>query len=207
MASSILILSQNDQHHPLEELGDLMLEWIEPLEGITADIHHDKQILAASELDSYDVCILCTTVSELTDAQEKGIVSFVQGGKTAIGIHSATVVNPQHESFIELIGGRFIHHSPFHEFPVKVELRDHPITQGVEDFSITDELYVLDRVPADAQVLATAYWEEAHQPMLYVKKHGNGKVLYNALGHNQKAYQHPSFQQLVVQGIQWACEG
>jgi type 1 glutamine amidotransferase len=41
--------------------------------------------------------------------------------------------------------------------------------------------------------------------MVYVKPYGRGRVLYNALGHDASAFDHPSFQRLVVQGLAWAC--
>lgn len=72
--------------------------------------------------------------------------------------------------------------SHYHEFQVKIEEKDHPITREIEDFKITDELYVLDRAPEGAHILATALWEDKAQPLLYTKSGGKGKVLYNALG-------------------------
>ena len=54
-------------------------------------------------------------------------------------------------------------------------------------------------LPADIKVLAEA---EGH-PLLYVKSHGQGRVHYNALGHDEKALKHPAFRKLVAQGLGW----
>ena len=105
--------------------------------------------------------------------------------------------------YIDMIGGRFVKHSLYHEFQVQIEDKEHPITQGVVDFKITDELYILDRAPQNAHLLAAAVWEDKSQPMVYTRKHGKGNVLYNALGHDEAAFNNPMFQKLVVGGIKW----
>jgi len=203
MAAKALILSRNDRYHPLEELGSKILDWLKELKDVRTEVSHDKGILASGELDACDICILCTTMDDLTVEQEKGIVDFVEDGKNLFGIHSATVINEERTRYISLIGGRFTHHPPRHEFQVRIEDKDHPITRGIEDFKVTDELYILDRAPEGAHVLATALWEGKSQPLLYTRRGGKGKVLYNALGHDQATYNHPTFRRLVVQGIRW----
>ena len=206
MTKRVLILSQSDRWHKLEDLGARIVRWLGRLEGVETETCHDKAALAGGQLDGYDVCVLCATMSGLTAEQERAVVDFVAGGRSLVGIHSATVVDEERTAYIDLIGGRFTHHSPYHEFEVRVVGQGHPITAGVGDFKVQDELYVLDRAPEGAQVLATALWEDQAQPLVYVKKHGKGQIVYNALGHDDAAFDHPAFQKLVVQGIEWACQ-
>ena len=157
----------------------------------------------SDDLKDYDLLILAITLGDLSQAEEDALVGFVEGGKKLMGIHSATVVNEGNTRYIEMIGGRFTHHSPHHEFTVKVAAPGHPILEGVVDFKIPDELYVLDRTPSAASVLLTAFWEDHAQPMLYLRAHGKGKVLYNALGHDLAAYENPGFKKIAVQGVRW----
>lgn len=204
MSARTLIHSMNDQHHPLEELGALLTRLLADADAVTTEESHDKRALA--DLSGYDLCVLCTTMNGLTSEQEAGVVRFVRGGGKLVGIHSVTVVDPEHTAYADLIGGRFTHHSPYHEFTVNVAEPGHPIVAGVERFSILDELYVLDRVPVGAHVLATADWEGVARPMLYTKNHGAGRVVYNALGHDQAAYDNPHFRALTLQSIDWILE-
>lgn len=203
MAAKALILSQNDQYHRLEELGSEIVIWTRGLHDLVTEVRHDKEILRDGGLDPYDVCIICATMDDITAEQEQGIVDFVKKGRRLLGIHSATVVHESRTAYINLIGGRFTHHSHYHEFKVRIEEKDHPITEGIKDFKIVDELYVLDRTPNKALVLATASWEGREQPLLYLKTEGKGRVLYNALGHDQAAFNALPFQRLVIQGISW----
>ena len=193
--SRILIVAQNDQYHPLETLGEMMLDWLKDEGFSSVTLSNDRSVIA-SELDKYDLLIFCLQPNKFSPAEEDAIVSFVDSGKKLMGIHSATVVDPENAKYIEMIGGRFIHHSPHHEFTVKVAAPGHPMLEGIRDFKITDEL-------SAASVLMTAFWEDHAQPILYLRAHGRGKVLYNALGHGLDAYENPNLKKLVAQGAKW----
>ena len=200
--SRILIMAQNDRHHPLETLGEMIVGWLKD-EGFT-DVALSKDRSAMSQdLNQYNLLIFCMTAGKLSPSEEEALVSFVEGGKKLMGIHSATVVNEKNKRYIEMIGGRFTHHSPHHEFTVKIADPGHPVVEGLRDFKITDELYVLDRTPSASSVLLTASWDGNAQPILYLRAHGRGKVLYNALGHGLEAYENPNLRKLIVQGAKW----
>ena len=200
--SRILILANNDQHHPLETLAEMMEGWLKNSGLWNVTLSKDRSAIT-EDLNEYDLLILAMTPSKFSPTEEDALVSFVEGGKKLMAIHSATVVDAGNEKYIEVVGGRFVRHSPHHEFTVKVAGPGHPVVEGLADFKITDELYVLDRTPSAASVLLTAFWEHGAQPMLYLRAHGRGKVLYNALGHGPAAYENPNLEKLVVQGAKW----
>lgn len=200
--SKILILAQSDKYHPLEILGEMMSGWLkaEGIEDIT--LTKDRSVIT-NDLSKYNLLIFAMSAGKLTQAEEEALVSFVENGKKFMGIHAATVVDPENAKYIEMIGGRFVHHSPHHEFTVKIADPGHPILEGMSDFKITDELYVLDRTPAAASIFLTAFWENHAQPMMYLRAHGRGRVLYNALGHDQEAYENPNFKKLIIHSVKW----
>ena len=41
MSQKILILSQNDRHHRLETLGDMITEWLTDVKGVQTEVSHD----------------------------------------------------------------------------------------------------------------------------------------------------------------------
>jgi type 1 glutamine amidotransferase len=202
----ILVLSRGDKWHNLEGLGARIEKWAQALTGIRVEVSHDRSILGTGALEVYDACVLCTTMEDLTDAEEGGLARYVAGGRGVVGIHSATVTDEERETYIDLIGARFEHHPPYASFDVRVIAPDHAVVAGLGVMTFSDELYVLDRAPRNAIVLATAEWQERVRPMIYVKPYGKGRVLYIALGHDQATYGHPAFRQLVMQGLAWACD-
>lgn len=201
MPSNVLLLSQDDQYHKLVMLGSLIVEWSKEIKDIDIQITHDKEMLL--KLNDFNICILCLTTTQLSIEEEKALADFVNSGNSLFVFHSASVIDEKNAKYIDLLGARFVTHAPYNEFPVIIADKNHPITKGLEDFKISDELYVLDREPKDAIILATALWEGKAQPMVYAKNFGNGKVIYNALGHDEAAFYNPSYRQLTVQGIKW----
>ena len=105
--------------------------------------------------------------------------------------------------FMRLLGTQFRAHPPIGPMQVEIADRDHPMTRGIDDFEIVDELYLSERT-SDIHILmktrftgeATGFeqadWDEAEVPILYTRDHGaagtGGSVLYNTLGHCRGHY-------------------
>jgi len=200
--SKILILAQNDQWHPLEDLGAMMADWLKDAGFNDVTLTKDRAVITG-DISEYDLLVLCMTPGKFSPEEENALVDYVENGKKLMGLHSATFVDEENQKYIEMIGGRFTHHGPYHEFTVKVSDPGHTIVKDLKDFTIADELYVLDRTPSAASVLLTAFWDDHAQPLLYLRSHGQGKVLYNAMGHDMAAFENPNFRHIVVQGVKW----
>jgi len=69
----------------------------------------------------------------------------------------------------------------------------------MDDFAIEDELYIIEGDLTQWHILARA---EGH-PIIYTKTWGQGRVYSNALGHDTRALENPSFQELVCRGVAW----
>ena len=118
-------------------------------------------------------------------------------------------------------------------FPVRVTRQEEPLLKGIRDFDVSDELYCIEDVTRDLDVLLHAHWggeafggihfEEADRPILYRRTVGDGGVLYLALGHANRPYDKlfphlpdqldhrgpwdlPMFQELVKRGVEWAAQ-
>lgn len=135
---------------------------------------------------------------------------------------------------MDLLGSQFISHPAIEPYTVTVADPDHALTQGIEPFETTDELYHLER-HGDLHVLletetdqpGTGFAEAADapgtHPVFYIKPRGHGAVLYNTLGHcrghydlqpmadwwptvDRCAWDLPVFYDLLRRGIGWLKE-
>ena len=52
--------------------------------------------------------------------------------------------------------------------------------------------------------MANALYKGDTMPVAWTKQHGQGRVFYQALGHDPSACEHPVFKQMLVQGTLWA---
>lgn len=106
-------------------------------------------------------------------------------------------------------------HGAMHEFKVQVQ-KDHPITRGITEFTHgRDELYQNSLITPGSEILVTAYSDAAKdpkntgkdEPMVWINKYGDGRVVQNALGHDVEAMRSPGFQTLLVRCVEWAATG
>jgi len=169
-------------------------------------VENDFSILAAPNLDPYDIIVFYCTVGKITDAQKNGLLNFIASGKGYVAIHSGGA-----DSFREcpeyraMVGGHFATHPHYREYQVSVVDSEHPITKGLTEFTVTDEQYILDFDPR-VNILCSALWKGKAEPVAWTKDWGKGRVFYLALGHNKESCQHKMFHLLLVRGALWAAE-
>ena len=163
-------------------------------------ISDDPADLNDANLARFDVILNFASSLEQNEEQIGALLRAVEGGSGFVGLHGATTTFRTSRPYIAMVGSRFSHHPPLGHYTVDRIARDHPVTAGLEPFTLEDELYHLADVADDIQVLA---WAE-DQPMVYVRQHGAGRVCYIAPGHDQRAIGRPEYARLVHQAIAWA---
>jgi type 1 glutamine amidotransferase len=83
--------------------------------------------------------------------------------------------------------------------PVPVE---HPITHGIEPFTIDDELYYNH---CDPGVLVHLVAQDGPRacPLAWSRLTGQGKVVYFGPGHDEAAWNLPEYQRIIQQCARW----
>jgi len=156
-------------------------------------------------LDPYEAIVFYHTVTSITDAQLKGLLKAVEGGKGFVGIHSAADSFRECSGYRYFIGGYFVTHPAYRQYQVSVVDPTHPVTQGIDEFFATDEQYITGYDPG-VNVLATALWRGKALPVIWTKSHGKGRICYIALGHNPESCRAEKFRELLVRGAVWAAQ-
>lgn len=90
-------------------------------------------------------------------------------------------------------------------FMVRIEETKHPITEGLEDFEISDETYRNEYHP-EFKLNSLVHMDrgDEQQSMAWVLEPGKGRMFNTTLGHGDRAFANPQFQRLVVRGMFWA---
>ena len=92
------------------------------------------------------------------------------------------------------------------EFQIHIEDPTHPITKGIEDFEIHDEVYGNTEVLPDVVPLLTTNHELSSRMIGWTLKKGNSKIVYIQPGHDHNAFSNPSYRQLVKQAIEYVAK-
>lgn len=185
--------------------GQFLTAMLNDTNTIEADFSRDYDVLADG-LDGYDTVLFYTDVGELTEAQEAGLLNYIRTGGGFFGLHTAAASFRDAEGYHGMLNGFFNGHSPYMDFTVNVSDAEHPITEGLSDFEVTDELYYLKHNPAASRYLMHAYdytKDETHV-MAFHHTYGEGRVFYFALGHDMAVLENPSFQTVILRGALWA---
>ena len=76
---------------------------------------------------------------------------------------------------------------------------------GVENFEINDEVYSKLKLENDIVPLfyARSATQEEWNPVVWARKVSNGKVFFDALGHDAESFNHPKHSEIIIRAKNW----
>jgi len=89
------------------------------------------------------------------------------------------------------------------QVPTRVVTQDHPITHGLQDWTLDDEYFKLDRPGAGSQPLLTTDHPDSMPVLAWTRQHKNARVFCYQSGHAASAYTDPTFQTVLRRGVEW----
>ncbi len=189
---------------------------LEETDRFDVKICEDKGIFESSSLNDYDVVVLnygFWNEPEPSDEAKAGLLNYVKSGKGLVSLHFSCSSFQDWDEYAVLLGRVWTKgtggHGPRGPFTVNIKNTEHPITKGLSDFEIDDELYAKLSGDAEIEVIASAFsdWSGKVEPIVFVKPYGKGRVVHNVLGHDTRARENESYQTLLIRGVEFAATG
>lgn len=177
-------------HRSLKQLEGFSFKHVSSLEKLPAD------------LDSFSALVLHYHHKTLSELALTKLKTYVTRGGGILAIHAATASFKETLPYFEILGGRFIGHGPVESFDVK-KVRD-DIFGGIDDFVVTDELYIHELQP-NIEVHFTAKHEGQDVPVVWTYQYGKGRVCYAVPGHTTESMRNKAYQELLKRALEWAC--
>ncbi len=206
MGLQILVLVGGSHHDSLEIRAALQAIFAQ--DGMhQIEQHEDMDVLCAEALAPYDVIVNATTDQEPKPAQHYALIEAVAQGRGLIVVHGGLASFWNSQAYFGMIGGKFVGKSldvcGLGDFRVNLgpgrHIRSHPITLGLEDYDVNDELFFLMGDQTQWQVLARA---QGH-PIMYGKSFGLGRVFVCALGHDETRLLVPTTTEILRRASYW----
>tara|TARA_B100000965_G_scaffold179188_1_gene149475 strand:- start:3314 stop:4153 length:840 start_codon:yes stop_codon:yes gene_type:complete len=249
---NILVLTRG---HPFER--DPFFEMIDSTGYAWSHIEHPaaQKFITSDSLQNYKAIVFYdmpginldtappkATFFEPNDEFKMSFINHLKKGIGCVFIHHAIAGWPAWEEYGNIIGGRFLYQEEMvrgvkkpdsgyrHDVKYKV-MKDgiHPITNGVEDFQITDELYLAEIFEDDINpILRSNYeftdknfysaaralegemfshrdWshEKGSNIVGWTKKYENSSIAYLQFGDGPSSYKNENFRKLIKQSISW----
>lgn len=192
--------------HDAKAVGDIVQSVLQQTGRFEVTrVHEDLDALLSDRIAPFQLIVFYWTLGEINDDQKRGLLNHIASGKGFVTFHSGADSFRGDPVYRSLVGGYFVTHPHYRTYQVSVVPSDSPITQGIDEFMITDEQYIVDYDPR-VNVLANGLYQGKAVPVLWTKSWGDGRVFYSALGHDPKACEQEMFQQLLIRGALWAAD-
>jgi len=216
--------------------AEKVLAALGPRHGVEFSFSKDGSLFTKEYVAGFDACVFYTTGDlttpgtdrnpAMTPAGKAALLEAIQGGKGFVGVHSATDTfhtpepagahayqndGDKTDSFIQMLGGEFIHHDK--QQMAKMRVAD-PKFPGLpeHDFELLDEWYSFKNFASDLHVLLVQEtggmegraYQRPPYPATWARRHGRGRVFYTSLGHREDVWTNPLFEAILFGGIAWA---
>jgi len=192
--------------------------------GIASEIHEDFAVVESGALQDFDLLTLncvrwtCNQTPnwrqewhfDLSARARQELLDFFAQGRGLLALHAATICFDDWPEFRRILGAcwdwGYSGHAPLQVHAMHVRSPEHPITQGLADFAIMDELYTNPRQVGSLDPLVEATWANATHPILWLRHYGEARICYNGLGHGAEAFVHPVNRLLLQRGALWVLD-
>src|SRR5690625_714065 len=203
----------SDPWHPFEETSAALARALDGL-GLEAAVHPSDA--GGLDLAGVDLLVVNAGGGSTTDDDDRfpeparlraAVAAFTARGGPTLVVHTGSNTFYETPRWAELIGGRWVPgtsmHPPLGEAVIQVLDDAHPITAGLGQLQVRDELYCHLEVAATARPLAVHEYQGRQHPLLWVHEHDGVRVVYNALGHDGQAYAGTDRRELLRREVQW----
>lgn len=204
------------------------------------DFSNIDDIVASDVLVTYTVDVIPD------DAQQAALEQWLSAGHRWFALHATNSILEftdkgvdcprKAPKFMHMLGSQFIGHPPidYYEVTVTPGKEQHPLVADIDPMMVEDELYVSEFYD-DVEVLLQTRWggecpgfvesqvEERDHPILYLRRFGEGQVLFFTLGHARSKYDMqpmvevypkmergawtvPTYYELLRRGLNWTIE-
>ncbi|WP_458353364.1 ThuA domain-containing protein [Peribacillus frigoritolerans] len=209
-----LIFQGGWEGHEPAEVADI-------LAGILREEQFDVKVTDTlksleEDLTVYDLIVPNWTQDSILPEQLQSLLRAVEGGTGLAGLHGGMGDSFRMATEYQfMVGGQWVAHpgDDSIEYQVNIKDRNHPLTEGMKDFTVKSEQYYMHVDPA-VKVHATTRFPiadgpykvngEVDMPVVWTKGWGRGRVYYCALGHVAEIVRMPEVIELMRRGMKWA---
>jgi uncharacterized protein len=182
--------------------------------GFLVEVRDSPNVFADAEgLKEFDLIVPVWTMGRLSDEEEKGLTEAVRLGTGLGGWHGGMGdAFRDRPGYQFMVGGQWVAHpDDITEYTVNIVDHQDPVTRGLSDFRMRSEQYYMHVDPSN-HVLATTEFQTkgapwvngAVMPVVWKRRHGEGRVFYSSLGHVRSDFDVEEAREIQLRGMVWA---
>ncbi|MFQ5770860.1 MAG: ThuA domain-containing protein, partial [bacterium] len=194
-----------------------LFEGYDDIEYVEARQKDHSEIFEDVSGADYDVMVLFNMTQKISPQRRENFVKLVKRGVGVVALHHSMGSFQGWGEYRKIIGGKYYLKATEEDgvmregstykhdvdFTVRIEDTSHPITRGMSDFAVHDEVYKKCGFENDNRVLLSTDHPGSDKPLGWVRRYGKGKVCFIMVGHGPSVYANESYRRLVAQAIRW----
>ncbi|HEY3389604.1 MAG TPA: ThuA domain-containing protein [Prolixibacteraceae bacterium] len=180
-------------------------------------VHPEARVqLETIDLASFDAVVFYDMPKSITDEEKNGYYRLLKAGKGLLFLHHSICAYQDWPEFESITGGKYYEKKKNDKFGassyqhdvdfyVQIVHSEHqnPITRGMEDFVLHDEVYGnLEVMPEICPLLSTDH-PKSNILIGWTLKKENSKIVFIQPGHDNHSYSNPDYRRLVKQSISY----
>ncbi|RDI59927.1 ThuA domain-containing protein [Microvirga subterranea] len=211
MSDALIVWGGWSGHEP-EQCAAIVADMLKE-EGFNVSVETSTRAFADPGLADLGLIVPIYTMSRIEKDEVANLSKAVREGVGLAGFHGG-----MGDAFREAVeyqfmcGGQWVAHpGNIIDYRVNVTRADDPIMKGIGDFDYHSEQYYMHVDPSN-EVLATTTFSGEHapwiegvvMPVVWKRRHGEGRVFYSSLGHVAKEFDVPQMRTILRRGMVWA---
>lgn len=215
----VLILSGKNNHE-WQKTTPLLVKIYNDSRLFIVETTANPDTLRYSALRKYDVIVSNWNTwpdndLRLTKEWENDFLKYVSEGGGAVFIHAGASSFYKWDEFHQIGIGRWGKETK-HDEPAKGKVfgfdQTNPITKGLREFYIVDEIWQKTDIWTGARVIASVSATDEKdnhiisEPALLINFTGKGRSFYTSLGHDERALLNKGLQTIILRATQWAAQ-
>ncbi len=212
MRSALIVYGGWEGHDP-EECATIYRRWLHE-DGFSVRTATETSAFADPSIHDLSLIIPIFTMSKITGEEATNLTKAVEGGVGLAGHHGG--MSDAFRDSVDyqfMVGGQWVAHpGNIIDYSVDVTKPEDPIMAGIPaSFPYKSEQYYMHVDPSN-EVLATTTFTGEHaswidgvvMPVVWKRKHGQGKVFHMTLGHAAKEFENSNMATIMRRGMNWA---
>lgn len=128
-----------------------------------------------------------------------------ESGQGIFILHHALLAFPKWTRWSEIVGIQDRSFEFFHDHDIHIEVadREHFVARGMESWDMVDETCAMNDAGEGSHILLSARHPKSMSTIAWVRDFRESRVFCLALGHDNKAFSHTCFREILERGILW----
>lgn len=161
---------------------------------------------------TFDAVVFYDMPKTISVAEKNNYYKLLKLGKGMVFLHHSQCSYQDWEGYKTIVGGKYHEEKNSTQtstyqhdvkFTVKISDSKHPVTRGIKDFEILDEVYGNTEVLPSVTPLLTTDHPLSSKTIGWTHEIEKSRIVYIQPGHDKNAYENVQYRRLLKQAIQF----